>query len=155
MTAVIVAGALSTGLVAGVFFAFSSFVMNGLNDLPPEQGIAAMNAINKTAPTPVFMLALMGAGALCLVLAIYGFVNLGDRSSIYLIAGAALYLVAAIGLTGGYHVPLNNDLMALDPHAAGAAAQWRDYVHDWTLWNHIRAAGSLGAAGLLTAALLV
>ena len=155
MTALIVAGVLSTGLVAGVFFAFSSFVMNGLNDhLPADQGIAAMNAINKSAPTPVFMLALMGAGAICLALAIYGFVNLSDRSSLYLIAGAALYLVAAIGLTGGYHVPLNDDLMALDPHAAGAAAQWRDYVHDWTLWNHVRAAGSLGATALFTAALL-
>jgi uncharacterized membrane protein len=156
MTALIVAGLLSTALVAGVFFAFSSFVMNGLNDhLPPDQGIAAMNAINKSAPTPVFMLALMGAGAICLALAIYGLVNLGDRSSIYLIAGAALYLVAAIGLTGAVNVPLNDDLMKLDPHAAGAAAQWRDYVHDWTLWNHLRAAGSLGAAGLFTAALLV
>jgi uncharacterized membrane protein len=155
MTALIVVGVLATGLVAGVFFAFSTFVMNGLNDhLPPDHGIAAMNAINKSAPGAVFGMALVGTALICVALAIYGLVHLGDRSSIYLIAGAVLYIAAAIGLTGGYHVPLNNDLMDLDPHAVGAAAQWRDSLHDWTLWNHVRAAGSLAATGLFTAALL-
>jgi hypothetical protein len=41
--------AVGCGLVAGVFFAFSSFVMNALARLQPAQGVAAMQAINLAA----------------------------------------------------------------------------------------------------------
>src|SRR5436190_5913255 len=37
---------LGCGLIAGVFFAFSSFVMPALAKLPPAQGLAAMQSIN-------------------------------------------------------------------------------------------------------------
>jgi uncharacterized membrane protein len=57
MTGVLYAATLATalgcGLVAGVFFAFSSFVMPALKRLPPAQGIAAMQSINKLAVTPL------------------------------------------------------------------------------------------------------
>ena len=36
-----VACAIGAGLVAGVFFAFSTFVMRGLRDVPPATGMAA------------------------------------------------------------------------------------------------------------------
>lgn len=41
--------AVGAGLVAGIFFAFSTFVMKALNRPPPTQGIAAMQSINVTA----------------------------------------------------------------------------------------------------------
>ena len=44
--------ALGCGLVAGVFFAFSTFVMAALRRLKPEEGIAAMQSINILAVTP-------------------------------------------------------------------------------------------------------
>jgi uncharacterized membrane protein len=47
--------ALGCGVVAGVFFAFSAFVMRALARLPAQQGIAAMQAINVAAVTPVFI----------------------------------------------------------------------------------------------------
>jgi hypothetical protein len=39
---------LGCGLIGGVFFAFSTFVMKALASLPPAQGIAAMQSINVT-----------------------------------------------------------------------------------------------------------
>ena len=45
--------ALGCGLIAGAFFAFSSFVMPALKRLPPAHGIAAMQSINKLAVTPL------------------------------------------------------------------------------------------------------
>jgi uncharacterized membrane protein len=42
-------GALSSGLVAGTFFAFSTFVMRALDRLPSAQAIAAMQAVNVPA----------------------------------------------------------------------------------------------------------
>src|SRR5215831_19362148 len=38
--------ALGSGLVAGIFFAFSNFVMKALARVPPAQGVAAMQSIN-------------------------------------------------------------------------------------------------------------
>jgi uncharacterized membrane protein len=44
--------AVGCGLNAGVFFAFSAFVMPALKRLPPAHGIAAMQSINRLAVTP-------------------------------------------------------------------------------------------------------
>ena len=84
-----VATALGAGLNAGVFFAFSSFVMTALRRLPAAQGISAMNAINKAAPTAWFMAAFVGTAIACVVLAVSAFRRLGQPSSVYQLAGAA------------------------------------------------------------------
>ena len=62
------ATALGCGLVAGVFFTFSTFVMPALGRLPAPQGIAAMQSINVAAITPSFMAALFGTGLACAIL---------------------------------------------------------------------------------------
>ena len=41
-------GAIGCGLMAGLFCAFSNFVMKALASLPPDKGIAAMQSINVT-----------------------------------------------------------------------------------------------------------
>ena len=55
--------AVGTATAAGTFFTFSTFTMAGLKRLTPAHGAAAMQAINKEAPTPLFMLLLFGTGA--------------------------------------------------------------------------------------------
>lgn len=57
--------ALGAGLTAGVFFAFSSFVMPALNRLPARGSVDAMNSINKLAVTPAFMTLFIDRGPLC------------------------------------------------------------------------------------------
>ena len=57
--------ALGCGVVAGVFFTFSAFVMRALDRLPAPQAIAAMQAINAAAPTPAFMMVLFGTALAC------------------------------------------------------------------------------------------
>lgn len=151
--ALALAGVLGCGLAAGVFFAFSSFVMDGLGELAPAAGIDAMNAINRRAPTPLFMTALFGTALVCAALAVRAVTTWGDRSATLLLAGAVLYLVGAIAVTMGRNVPLNDALMALDPHSAEAADRWSAYVRDWTAWNHVRTVASLAASGLLAAAI--
>lgn len=73
----------------------------------------------------------------------------------WLLAGSAVYLVGAIGLTIAYHVPRNNALAALQPQAAEAAGRWTRYVAEWTRWNHLRAAAALAAAVSFTLALRI
>ena len=45
--------AVGCGLMAGLFFAFSNFVMKALVRLPSEQGMAAMQHINVTVINPI------------------------------------------------------------------------------------------------------
>jgi uncharacterized membrane protein len=146
--------AIGTATMGGVFFAFSTFVMAGLDRLPPAQAIAAMQSINITAVRPAFMLGLFGTAAICLYLAVRAVMTWGDRQALLLLAGAALYLVGAILLTGSYHVPLNDKLAVLDPHSASAAGQWHDYVRGWTSLNHVRTVACIGAAVAFVGALL-
>jgi uncharacterized membrane protein len=70
-------------------------------------------------------------------------------------AGAALDLLTSVGLTGAYHVPRNNRLMAADPATAEGVAVWETYLREWTRWNHVRAAGCLLATAALAIALAV
>jgi uncharacterized membrane protein len=145
--------ALGCGLCAGVFFAFSAFVMPALGRLPSGQGIAAMQSINRLAVTPAFMTALFGSALACAGLAVWGVVAWSERSAPWLVAGSVLYLAGAIVVTIAANVPLNDALAASRADGTGAADRWRSYLRRWTAWNHLRAAAALAAAGLLIVAL--
>src|SRR4051794_18758690 len=147
--------ALCCGLIAGVFFAFSAFVMKALGRLPAEQDVAVMQAINVAAVTPPFMAALFGTAVACAALAVSAFFTWGEGFAPYLLVGSVLYLVGTILLTIAYHVPRNEALASVEPHSADAESHWARYLSGWTAWNHIRAAAALAAAATLTIALHV
>ena len=153
--AAVLATALGCGLVGGVFFAFSTFVMDGLAELAPAQGIAAMQSINRTAISPLFMLALFVTAAGCLGLIVWAGVSWGQPRAPWMLAGGALYLAGTIVVTMAANVPRNDRLAKLDPHGVDAAERWATYVSEWTTWNHVRTAAGLGAAALLMIALVV
>ncbi len=146
------AAVLGSGLVAGVFFAFSTFIMRALGQLPANQGIAAMKAINVTVINPWFFLAFLGTGVVCLALAFLAFGSAAGTHRAYLLAGCALYLFGCLLVTVAFNVPLNDQLASADPDSSGAVALWANYLSRWTLWNHVRTAASLAAAGLFALA---
>jgi uncharacterized membrane protein len=137
--------ALGAGLVAGIFFAFSSFVMGALGRLPAPQGVAAMQSINVVAVTWPFMLVLFGTVLTSLVAAVLSLRAPGRPGAVYLVVGAALYLVGSIGVTMACNVPQNDALAAVNPASAEAASLWQRYLVSWTAWNHVRTVASLGA----------
>jgi uncharacterized membrane protein len=147
--------ALGCAMMAGVFFAFSAFVMKALARLPEAQGIAAMQAINVAAVTFAFMAVLFGTAVACGALAVWALFAWDERFAPYLLVGGALYLIGTILLTIAYHVPRNEALATLEPHSAEAESHWRRYLSGWTAWNHLRAATALAAAATLTIALHV
>ncbi|MFE8943301.1 DUF1772 domain-containing protein [Streptomyces sp. NPDC007856] len=142
----VVVGVLGTGLMAGVFCAFSTFVMRGLAGLPPAQGVAAMNAINVAAVRPAFMTVFNGSAVLSSMIAVVTFVVWPDEGKLELLLGSALYLFGSFGLTIVANVPRNDRLARLTPGAAEAAEYWPAYVREWTFWNHVRTGASAAAA---------
>ncbi|WP_291041708.1 anthrone oxygenase family protein [Herbiconiux sp.] len=184
----------AAAVVGGVFFAFSSFVMRGLAEAGRDTsggaagtgaraGIAAMQAINRTAVRPPFMVLLFGtmlAGlAVCILLAVVG----GGHALWWGLAGEVVYLGGVVVMTVAFHVPRNDALAQLDPGGAAAGESgggssssgsgsssgsssgsggdtiddsWQRYVAEWTRGNHVRTlAGVLAGVLFVMAAFLV
>jgi uncharacterized membrane protein len=142
------------GLVSGAFYAFSSFIMKGLGEVPAPQGITAMQSINVTAVQAPFMLGFMGAVLLSVAAVVVAIVRWGQPGSIWLVVGAVLYVVGCFGVTMVLNVPLNNALAAVDPDSAEGAKLWVTYLRDWTNWNTVRTVASIAASAALIKALV-
>jgi uncharacterized membrane protein len=147
--------AVGCGLNAGVFFAFSSFVMKALARLRPARGVAAMQAINLTAISFAFMLALFGTGLACIAGAGLALAHPHASYTPYLLAGSGLYLTGVIAVTIAVNVPRNNMLARVEPTSADAPSAWTRYLTQWTAGNHVRTAAALAATVNLTLALHV
>lgn len=152
--AVLVAAAiLGSGLMAGVFFAFSIFVMAGLARLPSAQGLAAFQSINRTASHPLLMAALFGTALACVVLVVWMVSNRSEPGFGWVLAGSASYVLGGLAVTIVRNVPMNLAVERLSADDPAAAARWTSYAARWTRWNHVRTLAALGAAALLTVAL--
>ncbi|MBE9079091.1 DUF1772 domain-containing protein [Romeria aff. gracilis LEGE 07310] len=142
--------ALGCGLVAGVFFAFSSFVMSALGRLQPPEGIAAMQSINITVINPGFMLTFMGTAALCVFLAIASVLKWHQPGAPYLLLGSLLYLIGTFLVTIVGNVPLNDALAVVKPNSTEGAILWSRYLTNWTAWNHVRTIAALASAAVFS-----
>jgi len=145
--------ALGAGLMAGVFFAFSTFIMNALERLPPAQGIVAMQSINVAAINAWFMGLFLGTSILCSLSAVSGLRHLDEPGAGFLVVGGLLYLIGAFGVTMAFNVPRNDALAAVRSESPEAGIFWVRYVSEWTAWNHVRGSAALVAAVLLLLAL--
>ena len=146
------AAALTSAAVGGLFFAFSTFTMHGLDRLDPRAAIAAMRGINAEAQANApFLLMLFGSALLALGVGVVAVARWREPGSGYLLAGAVLAVLAVL-VTIVVNVPLNNRLDALDVgvlSAADAAREWSSYLSTWTMANHLRAAAPLLGSVLL------
>jgi uncharacterized membrane protein len=149
-----VIAALGSGLIAGIFFAFSSFIMGALGRLPPACGIAAMQSINIVVLNPVFLAVFMGTGLLSIVLVIAALLRWSEPGAAALLAGGVCYVVGTFGVTIGCNVPLNDTLAAVEPDSVAGAAHWTRYRSVWTAWNHLRTAAALAASAAFIGALM-
>jgi uncharacterized membrane protein len=147
-----VVASVGCGLIAGVFFAFSTFVMTALRRLPAGQGIAAMQAINVAVVNPAFLAVFLGTAASCAVVIVAAPMRWAQPGAGYLMGGAALYFVGTVLVTMLFNVPLNNVLAKVAPGDADAGDVWTRYVSRWTMWNHVRtAAAALAMAAFIFA----
>ena len=142
------ATAMASALMAGVFFAFSSFIMTALGNIEPAAGIKAMQRINIDVFCWSFSLLFFGLPLLAVGFGIYAVFNLSAPEAIYYLVGSLVYLVGSLLVTAKGNVPLNDALARVDPYAENAIEQWRKYLASWTRWNHLRAMACL-VAGII------
>lgn len=153
LTAVTFLAALGSGLMAGLFFVFSVFMMTALARLGAPQGIAAMQSVNVAIIHPLFLVVFMGTAILSLWAAGAAIWNWSTEGSGWLLAGSLLYLVGILVVTMIFNVPLNDALAAVDPASGEGAALWERYLDVWVKWNHVRTIAGLGALACFIQAL--
>lgn len=145
--------AMGCGLMAGVYFAFSTFVMTALGRLDQAAGIAAMNAINVDIVRSLFMPLFLGTTVAAAALVAMGVLRFGEPGAASMIAAGGLYVIGMFVVTMVFNVPLNNALATVRPSAPEAGLVWAAYLKDWVFWNHVRTVASAVASGLLIVAL--
>jgi uncharacterized membrane protein len=145
--------ALGCGLLAGVYFAFSTFIMPALGQIGQANGVAAMNAMNSTILRSLFMPLFFGTTLSSAALAVVGTVRWGEPGSAPMLVGGVAYVLGMFGVTMLFNVPLNNALAAIDPASPTGAPIWARYVRDWTFWNHVRTIACVAATALFIAAI--
>lgn len=144
--------AIGCGLMAGIYFAFSTFIMTAFGRLGQAAGIAAMNAINVDIVRSLFMPPFLGTTVAGAALVVMGTLRVSEPGAVSMIAGGGLYVIGMFVVTMVFNVP--NALAALQPSAPEAGAVWAAYLKDWTFWNHVRTVASVVASGLFIAGLV-
>jgi uncharacterized membrane protein len=146
--------ALSVGMIAGTFLAFSTFVMASLARVPAHAGIVAMQSINVVIVRTPFIVLFLASAVVSVVLLTASLWSSMGAPAAFRLAGCVLYLLGNIGTTAFCNVPLNNRLAELDPDGPNSANVWLAYVSRWTAWNHVRTISGVFAALSLTLSLL-
>lgn len=139
---------LGAALMAGVFFAFSVFVMAALDDRPAADAVGTMQRINVRVLNRCFLGVFFGVAVVSALAMASLFRDRPVHNAASTGVAAAAYLLGVFGVTVLGNVPLNRALAALEPGAADAADQWRRYRVAWTKLNHVRTIAAAASATL-------
>jgi uncharacterized membrane protein len=146
---------LAYALVAGVFLAFSDFIMRSLALTGGAGGVEAMQVINREVFRWVFMALFLGMAAVSLVIVGYGATNLAHPSGGLILLAGLLYLIGCFGVTIFFNVPMNEALAGMNLSEDATRAYWTGtYLPRWTFWNTVRTLACGVSAALLLFGLL-
>lgn len=138
---VLVVATITSGLMAGLFFAFSCAVMLGLGGVEDRVFVDVMRRINRSIQNGLFGLVFVGS-----LLSSAAVVVIGD---VWARVGGGLFLVSLL-ITFVVNIPLNNRLDVADDVPAARRA----FEGPWVRWNHVRMVFSTAGFALLCLALL-
>ena len=144
---------IGSALLAGLYLAFSAFIMTSLGRIDKSSGIAAMNAINLDIQRSLFMPIFLGSTLTAAILAVMALIGWAEPSALPMLVGGVLYVTGMFVVTMVWNVPLNNALAAVDVSDVDATSVWARYLKEWTFWNHIRTVASIASAVLFILAL--
>jgi uncharacterized membrane protein len=136
----LICAVLTTGLMAGVFYAYAVSVNLGLAEQPDASYVATMNEINERIQNPLFFLGFFGA-VLFPVAALVAHLPRRRTGRFRLIVLACvLYGGGSFLVTVLANVPLNEDLARVtsDAPASELARARAAYEEPWNFWNGVR-----------------
>jgi uncharacterized membrane protein len=152
----LIAAAMSMGLMAGVFALYTNAIMPGLRVTDDRTFVGSFQSIDRAIINPLFMATFVGALLFSVVSAVLHLPD-GERSVLpWTVAAAVLYLVVFVS-TIAVNVPLNDGLKAAgDPDEIADLRQVRERFNEakWARWNLMRTVVTTLAFGCLVWALV-
>jgi uncharacterized membrane protein len=153
---VLVAAAMTSGLMAGVFILYAHTIMPGLGRTDDRTFVGAFQSIDRAIMNPLFMSCFFGA---LILTGLAGGLLLGadERGALPWVAVSFVLYLAVVVLTLAVNVPLNNAIKAAgDPDRITDLAQVRRDFNEaqWTSSNLVRAVLNAAAFVLLLIALI-
>ncbi|USQ79854.1 DUF1772 domain-containing protein [Ornithinimicrobium faecis] len=150
--ATLIGAALTTGLTAGLLYAFAHAVMPGLGTLGDAEHLRSFQRIDAAIANPWMGLAFGGSPVLTLAALL---LHLREGGAVLLWLGAALALIlATIAITAAVNLPLNAQIQSAAPSFTDATALRERFERRWVTWNIVRTVTSVGSVLCLSAALL-
>ena len=147
--------AVLTALVAGLFYAWSVSITQGLLRVSDSEYVSAMQSTNRAIQNPVFLITFMGTQ---LLLPVCAFLFYRQTTRFWLIlAATAVYTIGVIGVTFLGNIPLNNKLDKFELKFVTAqeiAQQRKDFETPWNNLNTVRTVSSTLAIILVIIACL-
>ena len=144
---------LGSGLIAGVLYAFSGSVMAALARISSQEGIRAMQLINRIIINPLFIGSFIGTAFVSACLVLSGALgHLGD-GTVWFMTASLFYLSGTFLVTVFDNVPMNEKLDAIAP--ASGDDYWQHYLRKWTRLNHFRTLCAITASALFAIGILL
>ena len=145
---ILACAAITTALMAGLFYAYSCSVNPGLNRLPDTDYLMAMQSINRAIQNPIFFVSFMGAPILLIWSTWLQYGQPHSTRFWLLLAATIVYLLGALAVTAFGNIPLNEALDKFPIQTASAdeiAAQRVKFEIPWNNWHTLRTIASLVA----------
>ena len=147
---------LFSGLIAGLFYAYSCSVNPGIKLLSNSEYLKAMQSINAAIQNPAFFISFMG------LLLTFPFITFqyhsANTNSLYLLwIAMILYFIGVFGVTIFCNVPLNEQLAKFNIQAATSAeilAMRQAFENPWNTFHTIRTVASVISFALMIAFVL-
>ncbi len=140
--------AIGAGLMAGVYFAFSAFIMRSFDRLGAIAAADAMNAINDVILRSGFMILFWVSTGLYAALVPVALFDDSIAGRGWLMAAGLLYVIGMFVCTAAFNVPLNNRLAATADDDIAKQEAWPHYLQYWTRWNSLRTVCSLASCAI-------
>lgn len=139
----VISGVVATmfsGAIFGVFYAWVSTTMWGLDAADPRVAIEAMQAMNANVRNPAFFAVFFLTPVALLIAAGFALRERATRSAALFATASAVYFLGGLLFTRFYPVPLNQELAdVIVPESIEAAETiWNDYSGTWQFWNVTR-----------------
>jgi len=134
-TAALLAATLTTGLMAGLFYAYSCSVMPALRGAEAPVLVEVMQRINRAIVNGWFLLCFVGAAVVGVLATALVAIDGEAAVLVPAVLGLVLYL-AQLAVTARINIPLNNGLDAAG--SANPAATRETFERPWTRWNNVR-----------------
>jgi uncharacterized membrane protein len=150
----LVAATMTTGLIAGLFYAYACSVMIALRRADDRTFIDVMQRISKAIQNGWFALSFVGAFVFTALAAVLYLIAGEPLILLFVTAAFAAYLVCLV-ITFSGNIPLNNRLDAAGPadRIADPAAVRQRFEAPWVRLNTARTLASTVAFGCLCMAL--